>query len=258
MLCHRGDYPDEASKDSAGSDYGTNSRAAERGARNLGIRILRLFFQKALFPSDYSVEDLTWRCTPSDVATITSTGALSAKSEGMAEVSAQYKNSDGSVIYASIKVYVSETKLPTYSQSDINITYQGVNLLESESASSFVPSNMTSSFELKYYEIVETNGKITVIPKVASTPVTIEDLKIVKPENKLLVMLISDGKIMKENLQLAKLDENFLLRQIKKIGESNIKNILVFTIDNDGNMYIQPKNKPYVTLKTSFEGGDNW
>ena len=108
------------------------------------------------------------------------------------------------------------------------------------------------------YAIVETNGKITVIPKVASTPVTIEDLKIVKPENKLLVMLISDGKIMKENLQLAKLDENFLLRQIKKIGESNIKNILVFTIDNDGNMYIQPKNKPYVTLKTSFEGGDNW
>ena len=115
--------------------------------------------QAVLFPSDYSVEDLTWRCTPSDVATITSTGALSAKSEGMAEVSAQYKNSDGSVIYASIKVYVSETKLPTYSQSDINITYQGVNLLESESASSFVPNNMTSGFELKYYEIVETNGK---------------------------------------------------------------------------------------------------
>lgn len=113
-------------------------------------------------------------------------------------------------------------------------------------------------FEDIEYAIVETNGKITVIPKVASTPVTIEDLKIVKPENKLLVMLISDGKIMKENLQLAKLDENFLLRQIKKIGESNIKNILVFTIDNDGNMYIQPKNKPYVTLKTSFEGGDNW
>ncbi|MGN0798643.1 MAG: hypothetical protein ACI4L7_03685 [Christensenellales bacterium] len=115
--------------------------------------------QAVLFPAEYSVDDLTWRCTPSDVATITTSGALSAKSGGLAEVSAQYKNSDGSVVFASIKVYVSETKLPTYSQMDINVTYEGANLLESESALSFVPNNMTDSFELKYYEIVENNGK---------------------------------------------------------------------------------------------------
>lgn len=108
------------------------------------------------------------------------------------------------------------------------------------------------------YAIVETNGKITVIPKVASTPVTCEDLKINKPENRLIIMLISDGKIVKENLKLCGVDEDFILRNIKKAGESKIKNILIFTIDNDGNMYIQPKNKKYVTLKTSFEGGDNW
>ena len=57
---------------------------------------------------------------------------------------------------------------------------------------------------------------------------------------------------------IAKIDKNFILRQIKKIGERNIKDILIFTLDNDGNMYIQPKNKPYVTLKTTFEGGNNW
>lgn len=108
------------------------------------------------------------------------------------------------------------------------------------------------------YAIVETNGKITVIPKVASTPPTCEDLQISKPENHLIMILISDGKLVKENLEVAKLDENFILKQIKKIGESKIKDILVFTLDNNGNMYIQPKNKPYVTLKTSFEGGNNW
>ncbi len=108
------------------------------------------------------------------------------------------------------------------------------------------------------YAIVETNGKITVIPKVASTPPTCEDLQISKPENHLIMILISDGKLVKENLEVAKLDENFILKQLKKIGESKIKDILVFTLDNDGNMYIQPKNKPYVTLKTSFEGGNNW
>ncbi len=108
------------------------------------------------------------------------------------------------------------------------------------------------------YAIVETNGKITVIPKVASTPPTCEDLQISKPENHLIMILISDGKLVKENLEVAKLDENFILKQLKKIGESKIKDILVFTLDNDGNMYIQPKNKPYVTLKTSFEGGNDW
>lgn len=108
------------------------------------------------------------------------------------------------------------------------------------------------------YAIVETNGKITVIPKVASTPPTCEDLQITKPENHLIMMLIADGKIVKENMQIAKLDEEFLLQQLKKIGETKIKDILIFTMDNDGNIYIQPKNKQYVTLKTTFEGGNNW
>jgi len=114
------------------------------------------------------------------------------------------------------------------------------------------------SFEDIEYAIVETNGKISAIPKVASTPVTVEDMKISKAENRLMIMLISEGKLVKENLALAKVDENFIKKQIKKAGENDIKNIIVFTLDNDGNMYIQPKNKQYVTLKTTFEGGNNW
>lgn len=108
------------------------------------------------------------------------------------------------------------------------------------------------------YAIVETNGKITAIPKVATTPVTKEDLQIESPENRLFIILVSDGKLVKENMLLAKVDEAFILRQIKKAGENKIKDILVFTLDNDGNMYIQAKNKQYVTLKTTYEGDKNW
>ncbi len=111
-------------------------------------------------------------------------------------------------------------------------------------------------FEDIQYAIVETNGKITVIPKVESMPVTKNDLKINSPQNQLLSLLISDGKVVKENMQLCCVDEEFLLRQIKKVGESKIKNILVFTLDCNGNVYIQPKNKKYFTLKTSFKGGE--
>ena len=108
------------------------------------------------------------------------------------------------------------------------------------------------------YAIVETNGKITAIPKVATTPVTKEDLQIESPENRLFIILVSDGKLVKENMLLAKVDEAFILRQIKKAGENKIKDILVFTLDNNGNMYIQAKNKQYVTLKTTYEGDKNW
>lgn len=108
------------------------------------------------------------------------------------------------------------------------------------------------------YAIVETNGKISVIPKVASTPVTKEDMQIYKPENHLFLILISDGKLVKENISLAKIDMDFLLRQMRRAGETKIKNILVFSMDNDGNVYIQSKNKPYVTFKANYQGGDNW
>ncbi len=114
-------------------------------------------------PNSYSAEDLTWKCTPSNVATITSRGALSAKSEGWADVSAQYKNTNGELVYFAIKVYVSETKLPSFSSSDVNLTYEGANLLESESATSLVPNNMSDNYECKYYEITTINGKKTVV-----------------------------------------------------------------------------------------------
>ncbi len=116
-----------------------------------------------IVPDKYTAEDLTWKCSPSNVATITSRGALSAKSEGWADVSAQYKNSNGELVYYAIKVYVSETKLPSFSSSDVDLTYEGMNLLESESATKLVPNNMSDNYECKYYEISTINGKKTVV-----------------------------------------------------------------------------------------------
>ena len=105
-----------------------------------------------IVPDKYSVEDLTLKCTPSDVATITTAGALFAKSEGWAEISAQYKNTSGDLVYYAIRVYVSATKLPSFATTDLNLNYEGVDLLESKS-SSFVPNNMSENYECKYYEI---------------------------------------------------------------------------------------------------------
>ena len=106
------------------------------------------------------------------------------------------------------------------------------------------------------YAIVETNGKMTVLPNSENAPLCATDFGIKKQESTMPIMLINDGKFMKENLTVAKCNENFVQSQIKKVGVFNVKEILVATIDNLGKMYIQPKNKPYVVIQTKHKIGD--
>lgn len=108
------------------------------------------------------------------------------------------------------------------------------------------------------YAIVETNGKITVLPNADNAPLTATDFNIKKEESTLPVMIICDGKPIKENLKLTKIDLDFLSKEIQKAGAFKIKDIMIATIDNSGKMYVQPKDKKYKTFTTNFKGGDNW
>ena len=62
------------------------------------------------------------------------------------------------------------------------------------------------SLEDVCYMIMETNGNISVIPNSNATEVTREDMKINKENEKLPVVLISDGKLSKENINITKVD----------------------------------------------------
>jgi len=112
------------------------------------------------------------------------------------------------------------------------------------------------SYDQIAYAIVETNGKITVLPNADNSPLTAEDLKLQKKEPTIPLMLVCDGKIMKDNLEISGLNEEFILEQAKKFKTKKIKDITVATIDNDGKMYLQIKNMPYKSFNTSFKGGD--
>ena len=52
------------------------------------------------------------------------------------------------------------------------------------------------SFEQILYAIIETNGKISVIPKSKFAPATAQDIGVENPEAKLPSIVISDGKMM--------------------------------------------------------------
>lgn len=108
------------------------------------------------------------------------------------------------------------------------------------------------------YAIIQTNGSLSVLPRAPYAPITASDLKVEVPKVSLPIIVFSEGKPQKENMQLAKLDNNFINQQLQSAGFNNPKDILLITLNNQGDMYIQPKVGNFVTLKTNYKGEQNW
>lgn len=92
------------------------------------------------------------------------------------------------------------------------------------------------------YAIMETNGKLSVLPKSESAPATNESVGAKVEPAVIPVSIVSEGKIMKDNLSVAEVDENFVLSFLKeKAGKAKLKDVLVMTIDKNGLVYLQLK-----------------
>ena len=109
------------------------------------------------------------------------------------------------------------------------------------------------------YAILETNGNLCVVKKAESEPPTRGDLKVKVSQNGLPVNLVMDGCLMKDNLALTGLGNNFIEQAIFKANLKSIKDVLILTIDNVGNVFIQGKNKDCcLSYQIEFNGGDKW
>lgn len=89
------------------------------------------------------------------------------------------------------------------------------------------------------YAIMETNGKISVMPKGESAPATAGALGLKQDDSFIPITLISEGKIMKANLEVAKVDSDLVNDVVKEQGGKKIKDVLLLTIDKTGKSYIQ-------------------
>ena len=109
------------------------------------------------------------------------------------------------------------------------------------------------------YAIIETNGNLCVIKKADQEPVTRDDMKIKVSQNGLPINIIMDGKIMKENVDLAGIDKQFLDNCLMEAKIKNIKNVLLMTLDNNGEVFIQEKNADsYSNFQVEFDGNGKW
>ena len=84
-------------------------------------------------------------------------------------------------------------------------------------------------FDLEEIEtaVFEHNGRLSVLPKSASRPVTPTDLKIPVTATTPATELIMDGRVMKENLQSVGLDEAWLTRELQARGFPSVGKILL-------------------------------
>ena len=106
------------------------------------------------------------------------------------------------------------------------------------------------SIEQVQYAIMETTGKISVMPKSGFAPATNNDLKNKAEDSFLPINIICEGQMMKDNLVIANVDEAFVKTFLRKKEGKNvrIKDVLIMTIDNQKNIFLQLKGKECKTF----------
>lgn len=87
------------------------------------------------------------------------------------------------------------------------------------------------------YAILETNGQLSVIPKSQRRPVNPADLQLPTQYEGLPLNLIVDGRIVRESLAVAGLDENWLHVQLNRHGLAGPEDVFLASLDTEGHLY---------------------
>lgn len=91
------------------------------------------------------------------------------------------------------------------------------------------------------YAVLETTGRISVLPKAEEKPVTVKDMKLPAQDNGLPVILISDGRILSQNLKIRNLTETWLKKQLRQRDVQDIRHVFLMTVDEKGHIYLAEK-----------------
>ena len=92
------------------------------------------------------------------------------------------------------------------------------------------------------YCIVETNGSISVLKKPEKRQPTAENLNIEIQDKKIQSVVINDGEILDNSLDLCQKDENYIYKILKK-EKKKVSDIFIMTLDGIGNYNIILKDK---------------
>lgn len=92
------------------------------------------------------------------------------------------------------------------------------------------------------YAVMEVNGNLSILPKPEYRPLTPKDMNIKVNRESICANVIIDSKIMHKNLENMQKNENWLLKELKVKGYSDLSKILLATLDIDEKLTIYEKN----------------
>jgi len=86
--------------------------------------------------------------------------------------------------------------------------------------------------------ILEPNGKISFLPLSSQRPVTPKDLNLTPPEEKPLINVVIDGKILVDNLKLTGNNEKWLNNQLYEQGITKLTDVFLATCNDKNNLSV--------------------
>ena len=84
--------------------------------------------------------------------------------------------------------------------------------------------------------VFEYNGRLTILPVSTKRPLTANDVDYMLPPDGLCIELIMDGRVLDENLQRMKFDNQWLQKQLKSHGYHSPKDIFLCICDEKGQL----------------------
>ena len=91
------------------------------------------------------------------------------------------------------------------------------------------------------YAVLETDGRLSVIPYPSEAPVTPAQLKIEAEDTGYPVVVISDGHVIRSNLRLVGRDMNWLKKRLAALGVKDAEQVFLMTVNSAGQVYYAPK-----------------
>jgi len=91
------------------------------------------------------------------------------------------------------------------------------------------------------YAILETNGRLSILPYANQRPVSAEQMNVAPEELGLPLIIISDGQLLPDNLKTRGLNELWLHNCLKEHGVSVVSDVFLLTVDENNNVYFSPK-----------------
>ncbi len=92
------------------------------------------------------------------------------------------------------------------------------------------------------FAILETNGQLSIIPKSQERPLQPSDLHLKTEYEGIPLALITDGVVNANNLRKMKLDEQWLLGELRRRGIDDVKQVFYASINTAGELFFQLKS----------------